>query len=143
MTPEEMQRLRSTVSQLVDHSKEDRKVMEEYLGVPVNHLARKVKIFKPEKSAAQHGYSAAQSWVLQFNPGDKWTNPLMGWTSSRDPLEYLNLKFPTKEAAIAFSQEQGFEVEVEEEEHTLRKNERSYGNKFKHIPQSPKHISDF
>src|SRR5688572_4440873 len=89
---------------------------------------------------------------MRFFPGPQWTNPLMGWNSTSDPMSDLAIKFPTKETAIAFAAENGafssylrylpvvtyarlgFEVEVNENEHQLKKNSRTYGSKFRFEP---------
>jgi NADH dehydrogenase (ubiquinone) Fe-S protein 4 len=45
----------------------------------------------------------------------KWENPLMGWTSSGDPLAHqisTTIKFGSKEAAMAFCNKHGWEFEV-------------------------------
>lgn len=46
----------------------------------------------------------------------RWVNPLMGWTSSADPLENVaraSLRFYTQDEAIAFCKKHGWEYEVE------------------------------
>jgi NADH dehydrogenase (ubiquinone) Fe-S protein 4 len=48
---------------------------------------------------------------------NRWTNPLMGWTSSADPLENVAraaLAFPTKEAAVQFCTRHGWQFAVED-----------------------------
>lgn len=66
-------------------------------------------------------------WRLQFEklPGeDRWTNPLMGWTSTSDPLSTLGMTFPTREAAVDFAKRNGFAFNVfepEEEQQAVRK----------------------
>jgi NADH dehydrogenase (ubiquinone) Fe-S protein 4 len=62
----------------------------------------------------------SQMWRVQFEkvPGgdDRWTNPLMGWTSTADPLSNLGLAFPTKEAAVDYSKRNGYAYTVFEPE---------------------------
>ena len=45
------------------------------------------------------------AWKVQHDNRHKWVNPLIGWTSTADPLENVarQLYFPTKEDAIAFA----------------------------------------
>ncbi len=45
------------------------------------------------------------AWKVQHENKGKWINPLIGWTSTADPLENVarQLYFPTKEDAIAFA----------------------------------------
>ena len=37
-------------------------------------------------------------------------NPLMGWTSSADPMSNVRLSFDSKEEAIAFADRNGWKV---------------------------------
>lgn len=68
-----------------------------------------------------------QMWRVQFEkvPGDdRWTNPLMGWTSTGDPLSNMGLPFPTKEAAVEYAERNGYDFTVvvpEEESKNIRK----------------------
>lgn len=47
---------------------------------------------------------------MRFDKADQWKNPYMGWTSSRDPIRMLRLKFPTKEVAIRFAHDNGKQI---------------------------------
>ena len=47
-----------------------------------------------------------------FQHTGKWDNPLMGWSSSADPLGTLKLTFDSEEAAIAYADKMGFKYEV-------------------------------
>jgi len=52
-----------------------------------------------------------------FKSTQKWENPLMGWTSSADPMStigQMQMKFKTKEQAVAFATAQGWKYEVKE-----------------------------
>jgi ETC complex I subunit conserved region len=58
-------------------------------------------------------------WRVQFEklPGeDRWTNPLMGWTSTGDPLSNMGIQFPTKEAAVEYAERNGYAFAVLEPE---------------------------
>jgi hypothetical protein len=39
--------------------------------------------------------------------GRLWANPLMGWTSTADPMQWITLKFATKEDAIEWAHSNG------------------------------------
>ena len=54
------------------------------------------------------------TWKIDWDILDKWENPVMGWTSSADPMQALNIKFQTKEQAILFAERQGYTGEVQE-----------------------------
>ena len=45
------------------------------------------------------------AWKIQHENQHKWANPLIGWTSTADPLDNVarQLYFPSKEAAVAFA----------------------------------------
>lgn len=44
---------------------------------------------------------------MRFSRSQQWVNPLMGWTSSRDPLADMTLRFDSLEAALAFAHQAG------------------------------------
>jgi ETC complex I subunit conserved region len=75
----------------------------------------------PHRVATQQGRgSATQLWRVQFEKmaggEDRWTNPLMGWTSTSDPLSTLGMTFPTKDAAIEYANRNGYAFNVFEPE---------------------------
>ncbi|CAN8061854.1 unnamed protein product [Agarophyton chilense] len=82
-------------------------------GIPEKHAARRVRIYKPAKVATQQGRgSLTQMWKMSFEKlegDDRWTNPLMGWTSTGDPLSNMGMSFPSKEAAIHYAERNGYE----------------------------------
>ena len=45
------------------------------------------------------------AWKIQHENRGKWVNPLIGWTSTADPLDNVGrqLYFPSKDAAIAYA----------------------------------------
>lgn len=58
-------------------------------------------------------------WHVKFDKisgNDRWTNPLMGWTSTSDPLSTLGMTFPTREAAVEYAERNGYEYKVSEPE---------------------------
>jgi hypothetical protein len=61
------------------------------------------------RSVTQAGQAQSRRWVLEFEPRSRpWIEPLMGWTASADTLQQVRLTFPTREAAIAFAERQGW-----------------------------------
>ena len=60
-----------------------------------------VRIFKPAKTAMQSGQRNTKEWVLEPEPAPKEIDPLMGWTSSRDTMQQVQLHFATLEEAKA------------------------------------------
>jgi len=100
-------------------------------GAPETFLTRKVRIFKPTRTAVQQGPDP-EKWRLDFDRGQHWVNPLMGWTSSSDSSSQLTggLTFTTKDDAIAYAKRQGYDFEVEPE-HKSTKRAKSYSDNFK------------
>ena len=79
------------------------------------------RIFLPARSAMQSG-QGNDSWVLEHEPErPREIEPLMGWTSSSDMKSQVQLKFPTKEAAIAYAERNGIAYRIEEPKPASRK----------------------
>jgi hypothetical protein len=56
---------------------------------------------------------ATKSWVLDFEQASrKAIEPLMGWTSSSDVRQQVQLRFDTKEEAIAYCEQNGLPYRV-------------------------------
>jgi hypothetical protein len=49
---------------------------------------------------------------LEFEIKDPSINPLMGWETSSDTLEEVNLKFTTKEQAIEYAKKNNISFKV-------------------------------
>lgn len=90
---------------------------------------RDVRIFQPAKSATQSGTFGAGVWRIELNSEMRWENPLMGWSSTGDPLSNMTLDFPTAETAVEYCSNQGWNFSVEEAHKTFLK-PRSYSNNF-------------
>lgn len=87
-------------------------------GFPQN--ARAV-IHCPAPSVMQGGRRRVAEWVLEFEPRARpFIEPLMGWTGSTDTLLQVRLRFPTREAAIAYADRQRVPYEVHESVHIDR-----------------------
>jgi hypothetical protein len=75
----------------------------------------KARIFVPPKSAMQSGRANTRDWALEFVPAEaKRLDPLTGWYGSGDTRRQVTLRFPTREAAVAWAEAQGIEHVVEE-----------------------------
>ena len=90
---------------------------------------KKAIIYKPSKSAMQSGTKKFNKWFLKFITKDKGTNPLMGWESSEDTLNELNIEFKTKELAINYAKKKKIDFELIEprKRKTVKK---SYADNF-------------
>ena len=90
------------------------------------------KIYQPARSAMQSGQAKTHDWVLEFLPSQARTvDPLMGWTGSSDMNSQVQLRFATKDEAIAYAERNGIGFELFEPKrrsHILRQN--GYGDNF-------------
>ena len=73
-----------------------------------------VRIFRPAKAAMQQGRAGTERWLLEYEPGAREVEPLMGWTSSRDTRRQLRLSFDSKEEAVAYAEKHGLMYSIEE-----------------------------
>ncbi|XP_042217756.1 NADH dehydrogenase [ubiquinone] iron-sulfur protein 4, mitochondrial-like isoform X2 [Homarus americanus] len=82
-------------------------------GVPEEHIkTRRVVIKLPSKNAMQSGTNNIHRWRLFFDERERWENPLMGWSSTADPLSNIQVDFSSQEDAIAFCDKNGWEWTV-------------------------------
>jgi len=89
----------------------------------------KVRIFKPAKTAMQSGVANTKEWLLESEPMPKQLDPLMGWTSSRDTMQQVQLEFPTLDEATAHAEKNGWQYTVEQpNERTIRP--KAYADNF-------------
>lgn len=71
------------------------------------------RIYQPAKTATSSGRAKTRQWVLEMEPEDRKTiDPLCGWSGSGDTEQQVQLKFPTKVAAIAYARKNGIEVRL-------------------------------
>ena len=71
------------------------------------------RILTPAKSAMQSGRGKTKVWILEFAPQSaRKPDPLMGWTSSSDTDAQVQLKFESKDHAIAYATEHGIDFRV-------------------------------
>ena len=73
---------------------------------------KKAKIYRPSKTAMQSGIKKFDKWVIEFVTKKTGINPLMGWESSTDTLNELNLKFSSKESAIEYAKKNKIKYEL-------------------------------
>ncbi|XP_033101261.1 NADH dehydrogenase [ubiquinone] iron-sulfur protein 4, mitochondrial-like [Anneissia japonica] len=100
-------------------------------GIPEEHIkTRRVRIFVPAPAATQSGTNDTHCWKLEFETRERWENPLMGWTSSGDPLSNIGISFDSKEQAISFAEKNGWWYEVDEPVPKKPVKPKSYGANF-------------
>ena len=90
---------------------------------------KKVKIFKPTKTAMQSGLAKSDKWVIEYIVDQPGINPLMGWESSSDTYSELNLEFSSKEDAIEYAKKNKIDYELIEPK-TRKINKKSYADNF-------------
>jgi hypothetical protein len=69
-----------------------------------------VRIYRPAPPSTQSAKCSSHSWVIDWDilqGAGRWENPLMGWASTADYMQATNLKFGTREQAVAFCERQG------------------------------------
>ncbi|XP_074650400.1 NADH dehydrogenase [ubiquinone] iron-sulfur protein 4, mitochondrial-like [Tubulanus polymorphus] len=99
-------------------------------GVPEEHIKnRQVRIFCPARNAMQSGSRGTRKWRIEFETRERWENPLMGWTSTADPLSNMNVDFLTAEDAAEFCERNGWQYHIEEKRLPKYK-VKSYGANF-------------
>eukprot|EP00941_MAST-03F_sp_MAST-3F-sp1_P000644 g644.t1 len=93
-------------------------------------------IKKATNLTVQSSDYSVRHWTIDFGvQDDKWTNPLTGWTSSRDTLRQISphMKFESAEQAIDFAKRQGWDYEVQEDMSKYKEDfdgEKDYGDNF-------------
>jgi NADH dehydrogenase ubiquinone Fe-S protein 4 len=91
----------------------------------------RVRIYKPAKGATQSGLARTHGWVLEYEPSTPQERErLMGWTSSRDTLRQLRLRFETLDEAVAYCKKHALDYVVEAT-HERRIRPKSYADNFR------------
>ena len=88
------------------------------------------RIYKPARTAMQSGTAKTRNWVLDFEPeAPRVVEPLMGWTSSTDMNSQVQLRFPTKEEAVAYCERRGMAYQLLEPKEPARRT-MAYADNF-------------
>jgi len=91
----------------------------------------RARIYRPAKNAMQSGRARTRHWVLEFEPETaKLPDPLMGWTSSNDMRQQVQLDFETREEAIAYAEKHAIPFQVFEP-HLTKVRPKSYPDNFR------------
>ena len=73
----------------------------------------RARIYKPAKNAMQSGKARTKLWLLEYEPErPREIDPLMGWTSSSDMRQQVQLEFDTREEAIAYAEKNEIAYDV-------------------------------
>jgi hypothetical protein len=90
------------------------------------------RICRPAKTAMQSGRAQTRKWVLEYEPASRRDpDPLMGWSSARDTLNEVQLRFDTLDEALAFAKKHGLEYTLIEE-HARTPKAKSYADNFRY-----------
>jgi len=90
---------------------------------------KKVKIYKPTKTAMQSGNRNSKKWVLEFDTLQTGINPLTGWQTSRDTMSEIKIEFLNKDQAISYAKKNNLDYYViEPEKREITK--KSYTDNF-------------
>ncbi|VDP10680.1 unnamed protein product [Heligmosomoides polygyrus] len=83
------------------------------------------------ENGASHCLCRMSFSSIELENRQRWENPLIGWCSTGDPLSNIsmNLKFASKEDAIAFCEKNKWTYEVEKEQ-VRHITPKSYGSNF-------------
>jgi ETC complex I subunit conserved region len=90
------------------------------------------RIHRPPKTAMQSGRAQTLKWVLEYEPASRRDpDPLMGWSSARDTLNEVQLRFDTLDEALAFAEKHGLEYTLIED-HPRTPKVKSYADNFRY-----------
>ena len=111
--------------------------MSSFTGTPSEMLDKRVvRIFRP----AQMVQNATQNtlvWKMQWEDSQtkRWTNDLMGWSSTSDPLSntHMTMEFSTADEAARFCEQNGWKYEIIEPKpnRAMLASPKKYADNFK------------
>ena len=88
------------------------------------------RIYKPARTAMQSGTAKTREWLLEYEPETaRVVEPLIGWTSSTDMKSQIQLRFATREEAIAYCEREGIAYQVFEPKEPARRS-MAYADNF-------------
>lgn len=81
-------------------------------GMPADQASRTVVIAPRINKTLQSGGAVNHLWQISWKNQERWSNPLMGWTSTADPMSNLKLTFDSEAEAVAFAEKNGWKYET-------------------------------
>lgn len=93
------------------------------------YAGRTAKIFMPAKCTTSSGKNVMVKWRMIFPTPERWTNNLMGWTSTRDPLSNMSVDFNSLDQAVSYAESLGCNVVVHQPK-AYRLKPKSYADNF-------------
>ena len=71
------------------------------------------RIYQRPKNAMQSGKALLDEWLLEFAPAEaRRPDPLMGWAGSGDTQAQVQLKFASRDEAVAYAEKHGIAATV-------------------------------
>ncbi len=93
----------------------------------------RARIFRQAKPATQSGQAGTNDWVLEFAPTERRRpDPLMGWWGSGDTMSQVQLRFDSRDEAVAYAERQGLAYDVELPPTRLPQAPKAYADNFKY-----------
>ena len=90
-----------------------------------------VRIYRPSKTAMQSGMRKTREWVVEFEPeAPPIVDPLMGWIGSADTQPQVQLRFDSRDEAIAYADRNGLTYRVIEPHQPIVR-PKSYAENFR------------
>jgi hypothetical protein len=97
----------------------------------------RARIYQPSRSAMQSGKARSKLWLLEYEPErPRQIDPLMGWTSSADMRQQVQLEFDTADEAVAYAKKQGIPYQVFEAHRPAPKT-KAYADNFRFDRKTP------
>jgi hypothetical protein len=90
------------------------------------------RIYRPTKTAMQSGRALTRNWLLEYEPASRRDpDPLMGWSSARDTLNEVRVRFATLDEAVGFAKKHGLDYTVIEPQARSSK-AKAYADNFRY-----------
>ncbi len=90
----------------------------------------RVRVYQPAKTAVQSGRRKTKYWIVEYEPNERREpDRLIGWIGSGDTDQQLQLRFPTREAAIDYCERNNLDYVVREPHRRVVK-PKSYAENF-------------
>jgi len=94
----------------------DKETLQAFTGAPAAMMETRVVQIYQQAQTVQNATQNMIPWRMQWEDGQtkRWSNPLMGWTSTNDPLSntHMTLEFHTPEEAARFCERNGWKYEI-------------------------------
>mgnify|MGYP006277851681 CR=1 FL=1 len=73
------------------------------------------RIYRPAKPAVSSGRAKSRFWLLEMEPQERREpDALIGWVGSGDTDQQVLMRFPSKDAAIAYARREGLDYVVDD-----------------------------